>query len=467
AVQLLGQISSPESSQALAFLTLMSDSEDVRRAAIETLATRDAREFLDILIGSLRKPIRFEVRPVGGPGQPGALFIQGQAYNRMELFRPWNAPQFSPGPGDYFTQDANGLPVLNHMWLSRMTTKGGILKNGEWQPWSAAQWSDPSGAPAYLAQHAPGLANNPLAQKAAMLAATTNPMPPPELLKGNNYTPVITRDLEVPIGEMQLQALESAIVAERQLEQQVRALNLANASIEAWNTRVVSSLTTLTGQDLGNDGEAWAKWWLNDQGYAYSPKPESPRATLVEDVPLAFNQTPVSPRVINGPVVGYVRAHSCFAFGTPVQTRNGLKAIESIQLGDQVLTQDGSSGKLAYQPVIFTHHNRPSTTLKITLDQGESIVATPIHRFWKAGEGWAMARELKPGDLIRSVDGLARIDAISAEAVQPVFNLEVASGQSFFVGKTGLLVHDNSLVEPVSTPFDRPAMLASANQTAE
>ena len=44
----------------------------------------------------------------------------------------------------------------------------------------------------------------------------------------------------------------------------------------------------------------------------------------------------------------------------------------------------------------------PPPTLRITIG-GESIVATGIHRFWKAGKGWTMARELKAGD--RFADG--------------------------------------------------------------
>ena len=56
------------------------------------------------------------------------------------------------------------------------------------------------------------------------------------------------------------------------------------------------------------------------------------------------------------------------------------------------------------------HHNRPKPTLRIDLGD-EAIVATPIHRFWKAGRGWAMARDLKPGDTIRTPrrDGPGRL----------------------------------------------------------
>ena len=55
--------------------------------------------------------------------------------------------------------------------------------------------------------------------------------------------------------------------------------------------------------------------------------------------------------------------------------------------------------------------NQPAPTLRIAVG-GEAIVATGIHRFWKAGKGWTMARELKAGDRLRMVGGVGadRID---------------------------------------------------------
>ena len=88
-------------------------------------------------------------------------------------------------------------------------------------------------------------------------------------------------------------------------------------------------------------------------------------------------------------------------------------------------------------------------------------MATGIHRFWKAGRGWVMARDLKPGDEIRTLGGVARVAAVVADRVQPVFNLEVGENQSFFTGKAAALVHDNSLVQPVTGPFDEMPDLAA------
>ena len=66
-----------------------------------------------------------------------------------------------------------------------------------------------------------------------------------------------------------------------------------------------------------------------------------------------------------------------------------------------------------------------------------------------------MARELTAGDRLRMVGGVVAIDSIEADATQPVYNLDVAENRDFFVGKTGLLVHDFSFVQPVAVPFDR------------
>src|SRR5205823_6045816 len=147
--------------------------------------------------------------------------------------------------------------------------------------------------------------------------------------------------------------------------------------------------------------------------------------------------------------------------GTAVRTIDGPRPIEGLKVGDRVLTQDTKTGALSFQPVVAVYHNRPAPTLRVELG-GEAIVATPIHRFWKAGKGWVMARELKPGDTVRTVGGVAEVASVSAEGTQPVFNMEVGANRSFFVGRGGALVHDNSLVEPTPEPFDGgPALVAA------
>ena len=85
---------------------------------------------------------------------------------------------------------------------------------------------------------------------------------------------------------------------------------------------------------------------------------------------------------------------------------------------------------LKFLPVVVVYHNPPNATYRIDLG-GESIVATGIHRFWKAGYGWVMTRELKPGDRLADGRRHARRPTVQADKVQNVFNLQVAGGDHF------------------------------------
>ena len=110
--------------------------------------------------------------------------------------------------------------------------------------------------------------------------------------------------------------------------------------------------------------------------------------------------------------VGYMPSGiSCFAGGTLVRTLRGDRPIEELRLGDQLLGQDTTTGKLGYHPVVTVFHNPPNVTYRIDLG-GESIFPTGIHRFWKAGHGWIMARELKAGDQLRTIGGTVEVVSV-------------------------------------------------------
>jgi hypothetical protein len=153
-------------------------------------------------------------------------------------------------------------------------------------------------------------------------------------------------------------------------------------------------------------------------------------------------------------------SHSCFGAGTLVRTLDGSRPIEDLRDGDLVLSQNTTTGALGYQPIVAVYHNPPNATYRIGLGK-ETIVATGIHRFWKAGQGWVMARELKPGDRLRTIGGTAEVASIEADRQQPVFNLQLAGGDNFFVGEHGVLAHDNGIVNPTEKPFDGVPALGS------
>jgi hypothetical protein len=145
---------------------------------------------------------------------------------------------------------------------------------------------------------------------------------------------------------------------------------------------------------------------------------------------------------------------SCFVAGTPVRTLHGLRPIESLQVGDQVLSQDTATGALSFQPILVVHHNPPGATLRLELDNGETVVPSIYHRFWRAGIGWAIARDLKPGEVLRTLAGRTRIKTITPGRTELIYNLDVDGPRTFFVGDHGALVHDNTLPASPTAPFD-------------
>ncbi len=78
AVRLFGQIDSPPASHALVMLATLGTSPEVRRRAAETLARRDPRDVVNLLIDFFRDPVTYEVKPVKGPGRRASCSSRGR-----------------------------------------------------------------------------------------------------------------------------------------------------------------------------------------------------------------------------------------------------------------------------------------------------------------------------------------------------------------------------------------------------
>ncbi len=244
-----------------------------------------------------------------------------------------------------------------------------------------------------------------------------------------------SRDRETVTGDGQL--------ARRRLVEDVRELETANATIRANNDRILPVLTRITRQNFGENREAWERWQTDQAGYA-SLSSSADKPTIIEiDQLTEQSYLPPPPR------------GECFARGTLVRTIDGARPIEQLQRGDLVLTQNTTSGALSYQPILTTFDMPPAPSVRIAVGT-ESIVATGIHRFWQAGKGWRMARDLKPGDRLRTLGGVASVAAVGVEPEQPMYNLEVGAARTYFVGRVAALVHDNTLIETTPNPFDAP-----------
>jgi hypothetical protein len=110
------------------------------------------------------------------------------------------------------------------------------------------------------------------------------------------------------------------------------------------------------------------------------------------------------------------RAGGCFIKGTRVHTKEGLKPIEEIKVGDYVLSspEDGS-GQPEYKRVVktFVYKNKTIKEIGYYNKKGQSavIAATGNHPFWVEGIGWTRADLLKEGHELRWADGsLTKVD---------------------------------------------------------
>jgi tetratricopeptide (TPR) repeat protein len=401
AVRMLGHIEGPGASNALAALAIFSPWREVEQTAFQALVSRDLRDILTRLIGMIRKPFEYQVRPIDGPGSAGVLFVEDEKFNVRRIYQSMPidpslmaaggvAPSFAfDGLG--FAGGAGNTPLM--------------LENGMSFTEEGARLFD------YLAAR----------------IASSSP----------------TRERESNIGQL-ARIRQANQAAQQSLAQDVQAIEAINHEINFINGRVLPIIRAVSGQTLGAEPDKWKSWWTDQLGYAFQASQPAFKPTFTDLIDVS----------------SWSASLECFGAGTRVHSAGGPAAIENIQVGDRVLTQNSATGALSYQPVMVIHRTKSAPTIRLDLDD-ESLVATGIHRFWKAGEGWTMARDLKPGDRVRMVGGVVQVRSVRPDQNQPVFNLDVGENRDFFVGSNGLLVHDSNFVNPVPEPFDGQPDLAT------
>lgn len=99
----------------------------------------------------------------------------------------------------------------------------------------------------------------------------------------------------------------------------------------------------------------------------------------------------------------------CFVAGTLVHTKEGLRPIEQIKVGDWVLSKpESGEGEQAYKRVTqtFVTEQQEVWVVDYAVDEAptpelpptRSLVVTGNHPFWVHRKGWTAARDLKQAD---------------------------------------------------------------------
>jgi hypothetical protein len=223
-------------------------------------------------------------------------------------------------------------------------------------------------------------------------------------------------------------------------EQQV---SHANQLTEIFNTLLIQALTGATGQNFATP-KAWWEWWRNQNEYYASDEHPVDRQ-YYSGTDSYYRGSPTSEVRYPPPPPQPRRAFgmSCFAKGTLVWTKTGQRQIETLELGDLVLAQNVETGELSYKPLVGRTVRPPSEILNVKLN-GEEIRTTLGHPFWVAGTGWRMAKELEDAAILHCVTGSKRVSAVKSSGQEEAYNLVVADFNTYFVGESGVLVHDNT-----------------------
>jgi hypothetical protein len=233
AVQVLGRIESPVSSKVLALLGVYGKTPEVRRRATETLRGRPSEDYLELLVGLMKDPISYEVKPVGGPGSPGVLFVEGARFNVRRFYAPPPPPTIMPRPGDTISYDALGMPVITR------PIGGAVSKEG-----------------------VPG-----------------------------SKSLVYERDRAVQFSATQeiIEAQKGAMVAQAQLQGDVAQIEAINAERNTFNDLVIAVAKAASGKDLGRTPKDWRTALAGEDKYGKQPSRTAPKPILDALIPLAYN----------------------------------------------------------------------------------------------------------------------------------------------------------------------------------
>ncbi len=208
----------------------------------------------------------------------------------------------------------------------------------------------------------------------------------------------------------------------------------ANFVVNSRNARIADVLSEVADEEFPNDPKSMWQWWdkYNETKYQEFKPERYVRTALSNRVPQYENLPRLNPRRLSG---------ECFVAGTLVVSSRGMKPIETVVVGDRVLSRNIESGELSWKPVLRATTRPPEPTFTITVDN-EQLRCTSGHLFWVSGAGWKKASELNSADVLHGAGEPRIVSSVMQTDSAPTFNLQVADNKNYFVGQAMLLTHD-------------------------
>lgn len=250
----------------------------------------------------------------------------------------------------------------------------------------------------------------------------------------------------------QIEALERASTQVRQTSAQVQE---QNQRIALRNQAVATFLSEVSNLELSTPSELW-KWW-DEVNETESQSLKLSNVRYESSTLTTRNYNELAAAAATGPV--QTLASECFARGTPVITRKGPRSIETVRVGDLVLSRNVQSGELSWKAVVRTTIRPARPLFELSLDS-ETVRCTGGHLFWVSGKGWTKASQIQAGDVLHGASQPIAVMKVTQKPDEETFNLAVDQTQTYFVGKQMVLSHD--VTDRVPTHIKVPGLTPTA-----
>ena len=134
-------------------------------------------------------------------------------------------------------------------------------------------------------------------------------------------------------------------------------------------------------------------------------------------------------------------ARRCVLAGTAIETPGGPRLVETLRVGDAVLSVAGD-GQRVEGVVVSVRRSVALRWKRVFLDGGATLDVTPPHPVATAA-GWRAAGALAAGDVVRGAAGLTKVARVEDRVgLATVHDLSVEPGETFLA--EGVLVHNKS-----------------------
>lgn len=152
----------------------------------------------------------------------------------------------------------------------------------------------------------------------------------------------------------------------------------------------------------------------------------------------------------------------CFPATTTIETKDGIKTLDCVTIGDVITSYNTKTGKVENKPVTHVFKLKAHNIVTVVLSNGKRIVCTSNHPFYTQSGEWKKAEELGVSDYVmqllpqgvyeRRIFDWFRVESVQVQEPTSdgtfgglcpdgyVYNIEVADNNNYFAD--GVLVHN-------------------------